>query len=257
MDGKVFEIPLTREIIKLHSVKDPHLLPAEIAGHDKVGYLRIEEFGENTPDEFNNALDSLEAQGLDALVIDLRNNPGGLVDAAVDVTGEFLPANTVVVTLKGRDPQQDQAFRARGDRQRGTYPVALLINGYTASAAEIMSGALKDLTPAVLVGEQTFGKGVVQTVQSLGNGIGVRITTAKYYTPRNRSIQEIGITPDILVPITNAEERRIILSEAKRALTPEEKTEAAKADDRQLARAVVALRAVCAFKKKQGQGLAH
>jgi len=257
MDGPVFEVPLTREIIKLHSVKDPHLLPGEIAGHDKVGYLRIEEFGADTPDEFNNALDSLEAQGLDALVIDLRNNPGGLVDAAVDVTGEFLPANTVVVTLKGRDPQQDQAFRARGDRQRGTYPVALLINGYTASAAEIMSGALKDLTPAVLVGEQTFGKGVVQTVQSLGDGIGVRITTAKYYTPRNRSIQEIGITPDILVPITNAEERRIILSEAKRALTPEEKTEAAKADDRQLARAVVALRAVCAFKKKQGQGLAH
>jgi carboxyl-terminal processing protease len=250
IDGKVFEVPLTREIIDLHSVKDPHLLPAAVASHDKVGYVRIEEFDANTGEEFDNALDSLEAQGIDALVIDLRNNPGGLVDAAVQVAGEFVPANSVVVTLKGRDPKQDQVFRAKGDRQRNGYPVALLINGYTASAAEIMSGALQDLTPAVLVGEQTFGKGVVQTVQSLGDGIGVRITTAKYYTPANRSIQEIGITPAIVVPITNEEERRIILAEAKRALTPEEKAEAAKADDRQLTRAVVALRTVEAMKKK-------
>jgi carboxyl-terminal processing protease len=250
MDGQVFEVPLTREIIELHSVKDPHLLPEKIAGHDRVGYLRIEEFGANTATEFNRALDGLDSQNLDALVIDLRNNPGGLVDAAVDVTGEFIPANTVVVTLKGRDASQDQVFRGNAGVRRGAYPIALLVNGYSASAAEIMSGALQDLKRAVLVGEQTFGKGSVQTVQALGGGIGVRITTAKYFTPADRSIQEIGVTPDIIVPITNAEERRIILAEAKRALTPEEKTEAAKADDRQLARAVVALRAVCAFQRK-------
>jgi carboxyl-terminal processing protease len=191
---------------------------------------------------------------MDELVIDLRNNPGGLVDAAVQVAGEFVPPDAVVVTLRGRDPKQDQAFRAKGDRHRSGYPVALLINGYTASAAEIVSGALQDLTPTVLVGEQTFGKGVVQTVQSLGDGIGVRITTAKYYTPNNRSIQEIGITPDIEVPITNAEERRIILAEAKRALTPEEQAEAAKADDRQLTRAVIALRTVEAVTRKGKNG---
>ncbi len=254
MDGRVFEVPLTREIITLHSVKDPHLLPETVADRDKVGYVRIEEFGSNTGQEFDDALDSLEAQGIDALVIDLRNNPGGLVDAAVQVAGEFVPPNSVVVTLRGRDAKQDQVFRAKGDRQRGSYPVALLINGYTASAAEILSGALQDLTPAVLVGEQTFGKGVVQTVQALGGGIGVRITTAKYYTPANRSIQEIGITPAIVVPITNAEERRIILAEAKRALTPEEKAEADKADDRQLTRAVVALRTVEAVRKKAKGG---
>jgi carboxyl-terminal processing protease len=252
-DGQVFEKTLTREVIQLQSVKDPGLLPARLAGPDKIGYLRIEEFGQNTAQEFDRALDGLEAQGLQALVIDLRNNPGGVVDAAVDVTGEFIPANAAVVSLKGRSAAQDQVFRAKGDRQRGDYPVVLLINGYSASAAEIMSGALQDMKRAVLVGEQTFGKGSVQTVQSLDNGIGLRLTTAKYFTPSGRSIQEVGIVPDIAVPITNIEERRIILSEAKRALTAEEKSEAAQADDRQLQRAVSALRAVRVYRAKQEQ----
>jgi carboxyl-terminal processing protease len=250
-DGKVFEVPLTREIIQLTSVKDPHLLAGKLAGPDKVGYLRITEFDATTPDEFNRALDDLEARGIQALVIDLRNNGGGLVDAAVAIAGEFVPAGSTIVSLKGRSPAQDQVFVSKGDRPRGDYPVALLINGYSASAAEIMSGALKDLKRAVLVGELTFGKGSVQTVQALGGGIGLRLTTAKYFTPSGRSIHEIGITPDIIVPITNAEEREIILSEAKRALTPEEKAEAARADDRQLERAVVALRVQRALKARQ------
>jgi len=251
-DGAVFEVPLTREIIELHSVKDPHLLPEKVAGQDKVGYVRIEEFGQNTPAEFNRAVDALEEQGMQELVIDLRNNGGGVVDAAVEVTGEYVQPGSVIVSLKGRSPADDQAFKAKGDRQRPGYPVALLVNSYSASAAEIMSGALKDLDRAVLVGEQTFGKGSVQTVQALGGGIGVRITSARYFTPSGRSINEIGVTPDIVVPITNTEERQIILSEAKRALTPEEKVEAAKADDRQLDRAVVALRVQQALKQRQG-----
>jgi carboxyl-terminal processing protease len=250
-DGDVLEVPLTREAIQLHSVKDPHLLPSKIAGGDKVGYLRIEEFGENTPAEFDRALDGLEKQGMQSLVIDLRNNPGGLVDAAVEVAGQFLPPNTVVVSLKGRSADQDQAFRAKDGRQRADYPVALLINGYSASAAEIVAGAFKDLRRAVLVGETTFGKGSVQTVQSLDHGIGLRLTTALYYTPSGRSIREVGVTPDLVVPITNEEERRIILAEVKRALSPEEKSEAAKADDRQLTRAVSALRTVRVFRLKQ------
>ena len=253
MDGDVFEKTLTREVIQLQSVKDPHLLPPSIAGTDKVGYVRIVEFGANTPDEFNRALDNLEAQGVQALVIDLRNNGGGLVDAAVDIAGEFVPPNSVIVSLKGRNAAQDEVFRAKGDRQRGDYPIALLVNGYSASAAEILSGALKDMNRAVLVGEQTFGKGAVQTVQSLGNGIGLRLTTAMYFTPSGRSIHEVGITPDLVVPITNIEERRIILAEAKRALTAEEKAESGKADDRQLLRAVSALRAVRVYREKQQQ----
>ena len=249
-DDQVFDVTLTREIIELHSVKDPHLLAADVAGKDKVGYLRIEEFGQNTPEEFNRALDGLEKQGIEALVIDLRNNPGGLVDAAVEVAGQFMPPGTVIVSLKGRSPDQDEAFRAKDGRTRPNYPVAILINGYSASAAEIVAGAFKDLNRAVLVGETTFGKGSVQTVQSLGNGIGMRLTTARYFTPSGKSIHEIGVTPDLVVPITNEEERRIILAEAKRALSPEEQAEAAKADDRQLTRAVSALRAVRAFKAK-------
>jgi carboxyl-terminal processing protease len=253
-DDDVFEVTLTREVIELHSVKDPHLLPAGVAGKDKVGYLRIEEFGENTPAEFDQALDALERQGMEALVIDLRNNPGGLVDAAVQVAGQFMPPDTVIVSLKGRTPDQDQAFRAKGGRERPNYPIAILINGYSASAAEIVAGAFKDLKRAVLVGETTFGKGSVQTVQALGNGIGLRITTARYFTPGGESINEIGVAPDLAVPITNEEERRIILSEAKRALTPEEQAEAAKADDRQLVRAVSALRAVSAYRAKKDAG---
>ena len=252
-DDDVFDVTLTREVIQLHSVKDPHLLGAGLAGKDKVGYLRIEEFGENTPEEFDRALDGLEKQGMQALVIDLRNNPGGLVDAAVEVAGQFMPPGTVIVSLKGRSPDQDQAFRAKEGRTRANYPVAILINGYSASAAEIVAGAFKDLNRAVLVGETTFGKGSVQTVQSLGNGVGLRLTTARYFTPGGESINEIGVTPTLPVPITNEEERRIILAEAKRALTPEEKSEAAKADDRQLDRAVSALRTVRAYRLKQLQ----
>ena len=247
----VFDVTLTREVIELHSVKDPHLLEGPLAGADKIGYLRIEEFGQNTPVEFNQALDGLEKQGMQALVIDLRNNPGGLVDAAVEVAGQFVAPDTVIVSLKGRSADQDQAFRAKEGRERADYPVAVLINGYSASAAEIVAGAFKDLNRAVLVGETTFGKGSVQTVQSLGNGIGLRLTTARYFTPSGKSIHEVGVTPEIVVPITNEEERCIILAEAQRALTPEEKAEAAKADDRQLTRAVSALRTVRAYRVRQ------
>jgi carboxyl-terminal processing protease len=114
-----------------------------------------------------------------------------------------------------------------------------------------VAGALKDLHRALLVGETTFGKGSVQTVQPLGNGVGLRLTMAKYYTPSKKTIHEVGVSPDIDVPITDAEERRIMLSETKRPLTPEEQTEAAKVDDRQLERGVASLRSVLIYKTRQ------
>ncbi len=250
-DGDVFEVTLTRGIIEVTSVKDAHVLPAKIAGTDKVGYIRIEEFGQTTPEEFNRALDGLEKQGIEALVIDLRNNPGGLLDAAVEVAGGFVAPNTVIVSIKGRNADQNQDFRAKAGVQHPNYPIALLINGYSASAAEIVAGALKDLDRAILVGETTFGKGSVQTVQSLGNGIGLRLTTAKYYTPSNRVIHEVGIAPDLSVPITDDEERGIILAHTRRALSPEEKAEVARMEDRQLERAVTALRGWGAYHQRQ------
>lgn len=249
--SRVFEVELMRETIRVASVRDARLLPATMAGQDKIGYVRIEEFGENTPDELEHALENLEHAGMQALVIDLRNNPGGLLDSAVDVAGKFLPSNVVVVSTRGRTPDQQQEFRARPQQQHPDYPIAVLINGYSASGAEIVAGALKDLNRAILVGETTFGKGSVQTVQTLGNGVGLRLTTAKYYTPSKKTIHEVGITPDINVPITDVEERRIVLAEAKRPLTPEEQGEVAKMQDRQLERAVSSLRSMRIYNERQ------
>jgi carboxyl-terminal processing protease len=249
--GTVFEVTLTRETIRVASVKDARMLPASLAGQDKIGYVRIEEFGENTSDEMDHALEGLEHDGIQGLVIDLRNNPGGLLDSAVDVAGKFVPQNTVIVSTKGRTTDQSQDFRARVQRQHPDYPISLLINGYSASGAEIVAGALKDLHRAILVGETTFGKGSVQSVQPLGNGVGLRLTMAKYYTPGKKTIHEVGVSPDIEVPISDAEERRILLAQTKRPLTPEEQTEASKMEDRQLERAVSSLRSVLIYQERQ------
>jgi len=184
-------------------------------------------------------------------VIDLRDNPGGLLDSAVAVAGKFVPPDTVIVSTKGRTADLSQDFRAPAQRQHPDYPIAILINGYSASGAEIVAGALKDLHRAILVGETTFGKGSVQTVQQLGNGVGLRLTMAKYYTPSKKTIHEVGVSPDIEVPITDAEERRIVLAEAKRPLTPAEQNEAAKAEDRQLERAVGSLRSILIYRARQ------
>jgi carboxyl-terminal processing protease len=249
--GTIFDVELTRETIQVASVKDAKLLPAAMAGQEKIGYVRIEEFAENTSDELDHALTGLEQGGMQALVIDLRNNPGGLLDSAVDVAGKFLPANEIIVSTKGRTPEQDQEFRARPERQHPDYPIVVLINGYSASGAEIVAGALKDLNRAILVGETTFGKGSVQTVQPLGNGVGLRLTTAKYYTPSRKTIHEVGISPDIEVPITDAEERRIVLAESKRPLTPDEQADVAKLQDKQLERAVGSLRSIRIYNERQ------
>ena len=249
--GKIFEVQLTRETIRVASVADSKLLPATLTGQDKVGYVRIEEFSENTSEELDRALDKLQQAGMQSLVVDLRNNPGGLLDAAVDVAGKFVAPNTVIVSTRGRAANQNQEFRASPQSARPGYPMVVLINGYSASGAEIVAGALKDLRRALLVGETTFGKGSVQTVQALGDGVGLRLTTAKYYTPSKRTIHEVGIAPDISVPITDVEERRIVLSEEDRPLTDDEKSEVARVEDRQLDRAVSLLRALRIYDSRQ------
>ena len=141
--GTIFEVELTRETIRVASVKDARILPASLAGEDRIGYVRIEEFGENTSDELDHALENLQHDGMQALVLDLRNNPGGLLDAAVDVAGKFLPPNVVVVSTRGRTADQEQEFRARAQREQPDYPMVVLINGYSASGAEIVSGRIE------------------------------------------------------------------------------------------------------------------
>ncbi|KPF98848.1 peptidase S41 [Rhodopseudomonas sp. AAP120] len=189
-----FDVTLTREIIKVASVKS-ELKP------DGIGYVRISQFGNDTSDGFKNALTKLKSDskdGLKGLVIDLRQDPGGLLTAAVDVAGNLLDGGTVV-SIRGRQPDDQRVFSApsKGDMLPGV-PVVVLINGASASASEIVAGALQDRKRGTVMGTQSFGKGSVQTVIPIKGRGAVRLTTALYYTPSGRSIQDDGITPDIV-----------------------------------------------------------
>ena len=191
---KPIEVAITRDIIRVRSVR------SRIEDND-VGYIRITQFNEQTTDGLKKALSDISSQipadKLRGYVIDLRNNPGGLLDQAISVSDTFLDRGEIVST-RGRDPEETQRFNARaGDLTKGK-PVIVLINGGSASASEIVAGALQDHKRATLVGTRTFGKGSVQTIIPLGAGNGaLRLTTARYYTPAGRSIQAKGIVPDI------------------------------------------------------------
>lgn len=188
------DVTLTREIIKVESVKS-NLEP------DGIGYIRISQFGEDTSGGFKNALQNLQRESngkLKGLVLDLRNDPGGLLTAAIDVAGDLLDGGTVV-SIRGRDASDSQSFGApvHGDMLAGV-PVVVLINGASASASEIVAGALQDRHRAKVMGTQSFGKGSVQTLIPLKGHGAVRLTTALYYTPSGRSIQDEGIAPDVV-----------------------------------------------------------
>jgi carboxyl-terminal processing protease len=191
---KPIEVAITRDIIRVRSVR------SRIEGDD-IGYIRITQFNEQTTEGLKKALSDIAAQvppeKLRGYVIDLRNNPGGLLDQAISVSDAFLDRGEIVST-RGRDPEETQRFNARpGDLTKGK-PVIVLINGGSASASEIVAGALQDHKRAAVLGTRSFGKGSVQTIIPLGAGNGaLRLTTARYYTPAGRSIQAKGIIPDI------------------------------------------------------------
>jgi carboxyl-terminal processing protease len=185
---------IVRDIIKLKSVKYKVL-------DDKIGYVRITSFQERTDSDLRAALQEVFSgdEGLRGLVLDLRNNPGGLLDQAVKVSGEFLEKEKLVVYTKGRRQNNNTEYTVRKGGARTDYPMVVLVNRGSASASEIVAGALQDWERAVILGTPTFGKGSVQTVIPLEDGSGLRLTTAKYFTPKGRSIQNTGITPDIEV----------------------------------------------------------
>ena len=188
------EFTITREIIKVRSIR-AHIL------EDGFGYLRIAQFQERTTADLHKALEQLrkDNQGnLSGLVLDLRNNPGGLLDQAVDVADAFLAEGLIVYT-EGREKASQLRFAAKKSGKEPDYPIVVLINGGSASASEIVAGALQDHNRAVVLGVPSFGKGSVQTIVPLGDDSGLRLTTALYYTPNGISIQARGITPDILV----------------------------------------------------------
>lgn len=213
-ESRALEIPLVREMIQVPTLADVGLLPAGQTGGEKIGYLRITQFGEKTAGEFDQAIDRLEREGASGLVVDLRDNPGGLVDAAVELVSRFVSPGTLVVATEGRKASVGRIeYLAKPVTRKVRWPTVILVNGNTASAAEIVAGALQDLGRAVVVGELTFGKGSVQTVQpveaSVAPAVAVRLTTAHYTTPSRRKIHGLGIEPDITARMTPGEERTL------------------------------------------------
>ena len=186
------DFTIVRDVIPIHSVRSRVLEPG-------YGYVRITNFQRKTDKDLKNALDELNAEGqLNGLVMDLRNNPGGLLDVSAKVADLFLDEGVIVYT-KGRFKDQNMELKAHGGGPDYDFPIVILVNGGTASASEIVAGALQDYKRALVLGTQTFGKGSVQTIIPMADGAGLRLTTARYYTPKGNSIQATGITPDVVV----------------------------------------------------------
>ena len=239
---------LERTEIKVQSVKGTKMLDPELTNNFKVGYVRLVQFNEPTADELAKALDGLQHDGMQALILDLRNNPGGLLNSAVDVCAQFLPPSTKVVSTQGRVASQQREYAtSSASKTRPHFPIAVLVNEGSASGSEIVAGALKDLHRAVLVGETTFGKGSVQNVMQLPDGSALRFTTARYYTPSKQIIHGNGVAPNIRVPMTAEQERILFTSRSSAGAKPEEEKEFIRTKDPQLLRAIDALKGVMIY----------
>ncbi len=200
---KPFEVSIVRDVIKVKSVKFKSY-------EGNIGYVRIRSFSKSTSRDLDNAILELEKGNMEKLILDLRNNPGGLLNQAVEVSDRFLPQENLIVYTQGKTEDQNMRFTTQSRGQHVDYPMIILVNGGSASASEIVAGALQDLNRAVIVGTQTFGKGSVQTIIPLSDGSALRLTTARYYTPSGRVIQSNGITPDIIVemPLKKPQEEK-------------------------------------------------
>ena len=208
------EFTIVRDIIKVRSVVSKIY-------QNNIGYIKIRSFSKNTSSGLDKALEELRGKGITKLILDVRNNPGGLLNQAVEVTDRFLNRENLIVYTKGRSDEQNMRFTSHDKVAGVSYPMIVLVNGGSASASEIVAGALQDLGRAVILGTQTFGKGSVQTIIPLSDGSALRLTTARYYTPSGRVIQENGIEPDIIVEMKPRNE--LDKKEGKKE-EPEEKT---------------------------------
>jgi len=185
-------VKIVRDIVKVQSVK-------KNVYHSDIGYIKIRTFSKNTSSDLDKALSYLQNKNITKLILDVRNNPGGLLDQAVEVSDRFLGNENLIVYTKGRTEDQNSRFTTHDKIKHVDYPMIILVNGGSASASEIVAGALQDLGRAVILGTPTFGKGSVQTIIPLSDGSALRLTTARYYTPNGQIIQENGITPDIVI----------------------------------------------------------
>ena len=247
------DFTLKRAVIKVDTVKDIDSNSSFPLGEDKIGYVRLTQFGEHTTAELQEALKKLKDQGMEGLILDVRNNPGGLLEQAVKVCEVFVPRGQLVVSTEGRGPQAKSEFFARSRDQFPNVKIVILVNAGSASASEIVAGCLQDLGRAFVMGEKTFGKGSVQSIVPLPDGSALRLTTAKYYTPSHKVIHGNGITPDSIVPLSDEEEELLFLKRVPGGLDgldPERQEKARQLTDVQLERAKDFLKGVLLFKDK-------
>ncbi len=199
---------LKRDIIKIQSVRSKLL-------EGNLGYVRLNQFQEATVEDLSTELEKLVSKNIQGLILDLRNNPGGLLTAAVGVSEQFLESGRLVVSIQGRNGKKDE-YRARASGKNYQYPMIVLVNHGSASASEIVAAAMQDWGKAVVIGTTTFGKGSVQTILPLSDGSGLRLTTAKYFTPNGKSIHSIGVQPDIVIDPKPAQLAKQESSEGKK-----------------------------------------
>jgi len=255
-EKNLLELDIKRAMIKVDDIKDVRMLDPGI------GYIRIAEFSEKVPGDLEKALSKLGSENMKAIIIDVRNNPGGLLDAGVKVAEQFLDKDKIIVSTKGRDNFQNLEFKSRRISSYKDIPMVVLINKGSASASEILAGALQDYKRAIIIGETTFGKGSVQTVLPLSDGSAIKLTTSKYYTPLGRSIHEKGISPDIEIKFELQDLKKTeemddnIPEEITKELEPIKEpndpfTERLKVDN-QLSRAVDILKGLLIYNKPKG-----
>jgi len=192
-DQKILEVPLKRAVIKIQSIKKAVFL------EDKIGYIKLVEFQENTARDLEAAMKRLEADGMNALILDLRNNPGGLLEGAIGVSERLLPKDKVIVSIKSRSSENDAVFKSSGKSTHPDYPLVVMVNEGSASASEIVAGAVQDNKRGIVLGTKTFGKASVQTVVPLRDNSAVRFTTALYLTPSGKLIKNAGVVPDVVI----------------------------------------------------------
>ena len=238
---KDIEVTLKRALIKVATVKDINNERKFIVDEDKIGYVRLTQFGESTAGDLEEALRKLEVEGMKGLVLDLRHNPGGLLEQAIRVSEKFLAKGEPIVTTEGR--RENEKRESSGRNARPELPVVVLVNRFSASASEIVAGCLKDNDRARIVGEKTFGKGSVQRILPINgqHGAALRLTTAKYYTPSHEVIHGKGIKPHHDVKLSREEEELLFLQRTPGGLkmVSDDRREAVeKFTDPQLAKAV-------------------
>ena len=255
---KILEFTITRAIIKLESVKDAKILEGDI------GYIKITVFQEKTVEDLEKAISKLSKKGMKSLILDLRNNPGGLLDSAIEASDLFLKKGLLIVYIEGKNPAKKVEFLSEKDALYADINLAVIVNKTSASAAEIFAGAMKDNKRALVIGARTFGKGSVQTVIPLGDKSALRLTTAAYFTPRGENLRDKGIEPDIYVEQKEFSCEKVLLDgeddKAKifEKVAPSADTEEKISDqiyDNQLQTAISVLKGIDVFFERTGKSI--